>query len=281
MHQQVSVFLAVVLSFLASTCTLNTALLASSKSGNSSQNEVAKGQSLQKQNVSGAALTDSLVNLSANNATAPHTGNKAISTDTGTPVQITLTGTDPIPSDVLKFSVVANPPNGTLTNATSNSVTYTPNTGFLGADSFIYKGTDGQGVSSNNATVTITVTPGLLKPLQSVLAVLLAAPVDVSGSNMYVVWPNNDTGHWNVFFAKSTDGGKSIQNTIILSAPNKGHTIDQNTGITASGTSVFVTWWTNKTGVLKPVLRTSSDSGVTFGKTITLNSTIAFAKTSK
>ena len=53
--------------------------------------------------------------------------------------------------------MVANPPHGTLTNPTSNSVTYTPNPGFSGTDTFTYKSTDGQGVSSNIATVTITV----------------------------------------------------------------------------------------------------------------------------
>ena len=52
------------------------------------------------------------------------------------PVGINLTGTDPIQGDVLKFSVIGNPQHGTLTTPTSNSVTYTPNTGFTGADSF-------------------------------------------------------------------------------------------------------------------------------------------------
>src|SRR5207237_467238 len=87
----------------------------------------------------------------------PTANNINIQTNTGTPVQITLTGTDPIPNDILKFSVVANPTHGNLTNPTSNSVTYTPNAGFSGTDSFTYKATDGQGVSSNIATVTITV----------------------------------------------------------------------------------------------------------------------------
>src|SRR6266496_3374292 len=87
----------------------------------------------------------------------PTADSKTISTNASTPVQITLTGTDPIPGDVLKFSVVANPQHGTLTNPTANTVTYTPNSGFSGTDSFTYKATDGQGVDSNIATVTITV----------------------------------------------------------------------------------------------------------------------------
>jgi hypothetical protein len=87
----------------------------------------------------------------------PTADSKTISTNAGTPVRITLTGTDTIPGDVLKFSVVANPLHGTLTNPTSNTVTYTPNAGFSGTDSFTYRATDGQGVSSNIATVTIKV----------------------------------------------------------------------------------------------------------------------------
>jgi hypothetical protein len=101
---------------------------------------------------------------------------------------------------------------------------------------------------------------------------LRSVPIAVSGNNLYVAWPNNDTGHWNVFYAKSVDGGKTLK-TIMVSAPNKGNTIDLNTQISASGNNVYVTWWTNKTGALMPVFRASNDNGDTFAKVITLNST--------
>src|SRR5437870_2069553 len=96
----------------------------------------------------------------------PTADNKNIQTNSGTPIQLTLTGTDPIPGEVLKFSVLALAQHGTLTHGTtSNSVAYTPNTGFSGTDSFTYKATDGQGVSSNIATVSITVNaPPLPQP---------------------------------------------------------------------------------------------------------------------
>jgi hypothetical protein len=114
-------------------------------------------------------------------------------------------------------------------------------------------------------------------PIQSAAAQdrmrLRQVPVAMSGSNVYMAWPNNDTGHWNVFFAKSTDGGKTFAKNIMLSAPNKGHVIDQDIQIAASGTNVYVTWWTNKTGILMPVFRASNDNGDTFAKAITLNST--------
>src|SRR3989442_6687465 len=75
------------------------------------------------------------------------------------------------------------------------------------------------------------------------------------------------------FFLKSTDGGKTFAKNIMLSAPNKGHVVDQNVQIAASGSDVYVTWWTNKTGVLMPVFRASNDNGNTFAKAIALNST--------
>ena len=87
-----------------------------------------------------------------------------------------------------------------------------------------------------------------------------------------MAWTNNDTGHWKVFFTKSTDGGKTLK-TMMISAPNKGHTVDQNVQIAASGSNVYVTWWTNKTGVLMPVFRASNDNGDAFGNPIMLNST--------
>ena len=97
-----------------------------------------------------------------------------------------------------------------------------------------------------------------------------------SRNNLYMAWPNNDTGHFNVFFAISTDGGKTLK-TMIISAPNKGHTVDLNTQISASGSNVYVTWLTNKTGTLMPVFRDSNDNGDTFAKAITLNSTTTAA----
>lgn len=64
-------------------------------------------------------------------------------------------------------------------------------------------------------------------------------------------------------------GGKTLE-PIVISAPNKGYTIDLNTQISASGSNVYVTWWTNKTGTLMPVFLFNGD---TFAKAITPNIT--------
>ena len=104
---------------------------------------------------------------------------------------------------------------------------------------------------------------------------ILLAPISASGNDVYIVWTNNGTGHWGVFFAKSTDGGKTFKNSILSVPIANGHVVNQNAEITSSGSSVFVTWWTNKTGTFQPVFRASIDNGDTFGKTIRLNSTSA------
>jgi len=70
-------------------------------------------------------------------------------------------------------------------------------------------------------------------------AFVVKAPIAMSGNNIYAAWPNNDTGHWDVFFAKSTDGGKTLGKTMMLSAPNNGNVVHLNVDIAASG----VTSW--------------------------------------
>jgi hypothetical protein len=123
-------------------------------------------------------------------------------------------------------------------------------------------------------------TPFLLQPIKvnmteeknDCCVPILLVPISANANNVYMAWTNNDTGHWKVFFAKSIDGGKTLK-TMMISAPNNGHTVDQNTEISASGSNVYVTWWTSKSGVLMPVFRASNDNGDTFANAITLNST--------
>jgi Big-like domain-containing protein len=96
----------------------------------------------------------------------PTVEDKTVQTKMNTPVQIILTGTDPVPGEVLKFSMVANPSHGSaVTDPTTNTTTYTPTKGFTGTDTFTYKATtkNGQGIDSKIATVSVTITsPGML-----------------------------------------------------------------------------------------------------------------------
>ena len=89
------------------------------------------------------------------------------STAEDTAVSVTLAGSD-VESCELGFSIVSGPANGSLgaigdeacvagtPNADTATVTYTPNADFNGADSFVFRVTDGDG-AFDEATVSVTV----------------------------------------------------------------------------------------------------------------------------
>ena len=69
---------------------------------------------------------------------------------------ITLSSTDPN-GDPLTYQVISGPSSGTLTGSGAK-LTYTPNAGFSGNDSFTFTVTDtATGLVSNTATVSIIV----------------------------------------------------------------------------------------------------------------------------
>jgi hypothetical protein len=87
---------------------------------------------------------------------APVADDQEVSTGFEVALDITLTGTD-IDGDDLTFAVVDPPANGTLSGIAPD-LTYTPDEGYSGSDSFTFKVNDGA-VDSELATVDITVNP--------------------------------------------------------------------------------------------------------------------------
>ena len=63
----------------------------------------------------------------------------------------------------LQTTPVSGPANGTVALASDGSFTYTPNSGFNGTDSFVYRIADATGRTADG-TVTITVTSGPALP---------------------------------------------------------------------------------------------------------------------
>jgi hypothetical protein len=89
----------------------------------------------------------------------PPTANaQSVTTGQGTATQITLSGSDPnAPPLALTYIVTVSPAHGTLSGA-APALTFTPNAGYSGPDSFQFKVNNGT-LDSNVASVTITVTP--------------------------------------------------------------------------------------------------------------------------
>jgi len=86
----------------------------------------------------------------------PEADDQLVSVAFNTPTPITLTASDPDGGpQALAYSIVSQPQHGTLTG-TPPSVTYTPDTGYSGPDSFTFKANDGA-ADSDPATVSITV----------------------------------------------------------------------------------------------------------------------------
>jgi len=94
----------------------------------------------------------------------PTANAQSVTTAQDTAASITLTGSDPnTPPLALTYTVTASPAHGTL-SGTAPALTYTPTTGYFGADSFQFKVNNGT-LSSTVATVSITVTSGIRPPI--------------------------------------------------------------------------------------------------------------------
>ncbi|MFT5759597.1 MAG: hypothetical protein ACI9LM_004364 [Alteromonadaceae bacterium] len=84
----------------------------------------------------------------------PTADDKTVATIVNTPVTINLSGSDN--GTISSYAIGDTPKNGSV-ELTDNQATYTPNTSYIGEDSFSYTVTDNDGNSSNAATVSLTV----------------------------------------------------------------------------------------------------------------------------
>lgn len=101
--------------------------------------------------------------------------------------------------------------------------------------------------------------------------VFQAAPIAISGENVYIVWfsdknmPNNNS---EVFFRASNNGGATFGDKINLSNTTTADSTDAE--IAADGDEVMVTWWEGNQTSNEPVFRASVDNGLTFGPLLKL-----------
>ncbi|NEQ27854.1 MAG: hypothetical protein F6K28_54450, partial [Microcoleus sp. SIO2G3] len=91
---------------------------------------------------------------------APIAQNDAATTTSNQPVTIDVLVNDSDADGTLGAVAIGTAPaNGTVSVGNNGAVIYTPNANFAGSDSFTYTVQDDDGVSSNAATVTVTVNP--------------------------------------------------------------------------------------------------------------------------
>lgn len=165
--------------------------------------------------------------------TAPVASNGTVTATLNTAVSSTLSASN-AGGGSLTFSIVANPSSGTvsLTNAATGAFTYTPNTGFLGSDSFTFEAKNSTGKTSNTATESVTVK-----------AAVPGAPT------LNAVTPGSGSVALS-FTAPSSNGGATIT----------GYTAT----CSASGNTDF-----NATGTASPITVTGINGGVTRSCSVT------------
>lgn len=103
----------------------------------------------------GTAATTVTITISPVND-APVASNVSATAPRNTSTQIDLVGSDAEDTDLV-FTVATQPAHGSVT-VSGRTATYTPTTGYTGADSFTYTVRDTAGATSAPATVSITVT---------------------------------------------------------------------------------------------------------------------------
>ena len=89
-----------------------------------------------------------------------------------------------------------------------------------------------------------------------------------SGNNLYIVWPDNKTGNWELFFTRSTDGGNTFDVPINIS---NNTSFSANATIISHENHVSITWWDNKTSEIQPFVRSSHNNGESFENALMLN----------
>ena len=117
--------------------------------------------------------------VALNPSTAPVASNQTVVTEQDTPVNITVMATSPH-GYPLTYTVLTQPTQGALSGSAPN-LTYTPNSDYVGTDSFTFRANDGVS-NSNTATVSIIV-HGLAPVIDSSVGYINGTPLTAHTSS--------------------------------------------------------------------------------------------------
>jgi hypothetical protein len=146
-----------------------------------------------------------------------------------------------------------------LSLAVSNNIIYILSSGHTNSGNyeiFFRKSTDG----GNSFTKAINLSNDIW---QSTSPYIFS-----TANNLYVIYSDNTTGNYEIYFRKSTDGGNSFTKAINLSNDTG---LSDFPEISASGNSVYVVWVDKTLGNYEIFYRKSTDGGNTFSKVIDLS----------
>ncbi len=212
--------------------------------------------------------TDTNMNNLTNQA--PMALDQKEATDKNNQLNITLNGKDD-DNDPIQFAVVSNPKDATLDNfdTTKGTLTFVPETDYLGNDSFAFKVIDDKGAESNVATVSVEV-----KENNQTNQAPQAFDQTTDESNLtnyrYVVWSVGEEEDRYILFSRSTDGGNSFSSPLSLSGNSRSAVF--NPEVSSSGSNVYVVWQgQSENGNQDIFLRKSSDHGSSFAETENLS----------
>ncbi|MFQ5648303.1 MAG: tandem-95 repeat protein [bacterium] len=152
----------------------------------------------------------------------PVAANDNAATTAGNPVPIDVTANDSDSDGTVDFTsvtITSQPANGTTSvNATFGFVTYTPNAGFGGTDTFTYTVRDDDGAQSNAATVTVQVIGGNQAPVANA-----DNGTTTAGNSVALDVTANDT---------DSDGTINFTTVSIVTPPGNGTaTVNSGTGV--------------------------------------------------
>ena len=200
--------------------------------------------------------------LSSNNQ-SPFAYDQDLSIHMNEKADITLTGKDG-DNDPLQFAIVSSPTDASLDNfdTTKGTLTFVPETDYIGNESFAFKVIDDKGVESNVATVSVAVKENN-QTNQAPLAFDQSTNESNSDIDKYVVWSAGEEEDRYILFARSTDGSKSFSSPLSLSGSSRSNVF--NPEVSSSGNNVYVVWQgQSATGNQDIFLRKSSDYGTSF-----------------
>lgn len=162
-------------------------------------------------------------------------------------------------SDIIVKNTTISPISATAATTTNTTVTV----GISNSTSLSSPSPTTNSTMTNSTSFTACCTPILLAPIAT-----------TTGNNVYVVWPSNKTGHFEILFRASSDNGKTFSDKVKLNNNNNStqHVNSFDPQIAASSNNhVYVSWWQDYgNGTRIPFFRASDDGGHTFGPILSL-----------